>query len=202
MSGYNLLSLKDMIEQLGEDRVTSILSDFSCPLNPDVENFLTKRSARDFASQNIAPTQLVFASYKGEQRLIGYFTVTIKDFYIQKDCLSQTLRRRISRFCDKYSRDDKGYRIAAPLIAQLGKNYKDGLNKLITGDELLQIACDKVALAQRTVGGKIIYLECEDKPKLLEFYGSNGFVNFGKRSLDKDETGLTGNYLIQMLKYM
>lgn len=202
MSGYNLLSLKDMIEQLGEDRVTSILSDFSCPLNPDVENFLTKRSARDFACQNIAPTQLVFASYKGEQRLIGYFTVTIKDFYIQKDCLSQTLRKRISRFCDKYSRDDKGYRIAAPLIAQLGKNYKDGLNKLITGDELLKIACDKVALAQQTIGGKIIYLECEDKPKLLEFYASNGFNNFGKRSLDKDEIGLTGKYLIQMLKYM
>ncbi|MCU5941466.1 N-acetyltransferase, partial [Clostridioides difficile] len=52
-------------------------------------------------------------------------------------------------------------------------------------------------------GGKIVYLECEDKPKLIEFYKDNGFVDFGKRSLDKDETdSLDGGYLVQMLKYL
>ena len=56
---------------------------------------------------------------------------------------------------------------------------------------------------QEIVGGKIVYLECEDKPRLIDFYSENGFVNFGKRMLDRDETDtLSGEYLIQMLKYM
>ncbi|HBF3466448.1 TPA: N-acetyltransferase, partial [Clostridioides difficile] len=56
---------------------------------------------------------------------------------------------------------------------------------------------------QLDMGGKIVYLECEDKPKLIEFYKDNGFVDFGKRSLDKDETdSLDGDYLVQMLKYL
>ena len=56
---------------------------------------------------------------------------------------------------------------------------------------------------QAIVGGKIVYLECEDKEPLLDFYSQNGFVNFGKRTLDKDETNtLSGDYLIQMLRYM
>lgn len=56
---------------------------------------------------------------------------------------------------------------------------------------------------QVIVGGKMVYLECEDKPRLIEFYSRNGFVNFGKRYLDKDETDTqSGEYLIQMLKYM
>lgn len=34
--------------------------------------------------------------------------------------------------------------IVAPLIAQLGKNYANGYNKLITGDELLAMALEKL----------------------------------------------------------
>lgn len=74
---------------------------------------------------------------------------------------------------------------------------------LISGDELLKLACNKIKTIQSDIGGKITYLECEDKEKLKEFYGSNGFVNFGKRSLDPDEKDdLSGEYLIQMLKYL
>lgn len=39
-SGYIGVNLKEMIEQIGENRTKEILSDFSCPLNPDVEHFL------------------------------------------------------------------------------------------------------------------------------------------------------------------
>ena len=80
MSGYIGVNLKDMIEQIGEVETKAILSDFSCPLNPDVEKYL--------------------------------------------------------------------------------------------------------------------------KHTAIEFYSNNGFVNFGKRYLDRDETDLSGDYLIQMLKYM
>ena len=40
MTGYGLVNLKDMIQELGEGRTKEILSEFSCPLNKDVEFFL------------------------------------------------------------------------------------------------------------------------------------------------------------------
>lgn len=200
-TGYKQVALKEMLEQLEEDKVKGILFDFLCPLNKDVEKFIQYK-AIEFAKQSIAPTHLVFSSYQNKLRLIGYFTLTIKNFFVSRKSLSNTLRKRIAKF-GTYDEDRKGYMISAPLIAQLGKNYKDNINTIITGDELLKLACNKVSAIQKDVGGKIVYLECEDKPKLVEFYETNGFVNFGKRNLDRDEKDdLSGSYLIQMLKYL
>lgn len=38
----------------------------------------------------------------------------------------------------------KRYTISAPLIGQLGKNYANSYKDVITGDELLKFALDKV----------------------------------------------------------
>ena len=201
MIGFNIVMLKDMISELGESRVKSMLSSFSCPMNKDVEFFL-KHSAIESAKQNIAPTQLVYASYKDEPVLVGYFTITQKYICVEKNSVSSNTYKRLKKFGER----DLVYKqcnIIAPLIAQLGKNFSNEYNKLITGDELLAIACDKVREIQRLGGGKVVYLECEDKPKLVEFYSRNGFCDFGKRNLDRDERDkLSGEYLIQMLKYL
>lgn len=201
MKGYQLSLLKDMVEELGEQQTRDILSQFSCPLNRDVEHFL-HNSAIPFAQQSIASTHLVSASYKDKPVIVGYFTLANKNIIVSSKGISNTLKKRINKF-GVYDPDRKGYRIAAPLIAQLGKNYSDGYDKLITGDELLFLACKQIAQVQEVIGGKIVYLECEDNPRLINFYESNGFVNFGTRQLDPDEKEfLKGKYLIQMLKYL
>lgn len=201
MSGYIGINLKEMLEQVGEIETNKILSDFSCPPNPDVEYFLRNR-AIEFSKQSISSTYLVMASYRNEYVIVGYFTLANKFFNIKKECMSGSLRKRIAKFA-QYDPAIKKYTLSAPLIGQLGKNFSHGYNKLITGDELLKLALDKVKEMQLIVGGKIVYLECEDKERLLEFYSNNGFVNFGKRELDRDETDkISGDYLIQMLKYM
>ena len=84
----------------------------------------------------------------------------------------------------------------------MGKNYKDGNDTVIDGSELLQMAIDKVKKAQNIVGGKFVYIECENNRKLIEFYEINGFVSFGRRELDKDEDNINGRYLIQMIRYL
>ena len=95
------------------------------------------------------------------------------------------------------------YMISAPLIGQLGKNFANGYDNLIPGDVLLKLATDKVRAIQAVLGGKFVYLECEDKDALLNFYGDNGFVIFGKRDLDRDERDRqSGQYLVQLLKYL
>lgn len=202
MSGYIGFNLSDMMTQLGENEVKSILSDFSCPLNPDVEKFL-KYTAVEFSKQGISSTYIIMASYHKKYVLVGYFTLANKIFCIDRDSFpSRSWKRRIAKF-GQFDSTIKRYTLSAPLIGQLGKNYSHGFNKLITGDELLKLALDKVKEMQRIVGGKIVYLECEDKPELINFYSENGFVNFGKRQLDHDETGnFSGEYLIQMLRYM
>lgn len=202
MSGYVLINLKNMLDEIGESEVKNILSDFYCPLNPDVELFL-KQKAIEFSKQGISSTYLLMASYKSTYVLAGYFSLANKFMAIYKDSLpSKNWQRRISKFA-QFDRDIKRYTLSAPLIGQLSKNYYNSYSSLITGDELLKMALDKVQQMQTIVGGKIVYLECEDKPELLDFYSQNGFVSFGKRSLDRDETiSLDGEYLIQMLKYI
>lgn len=201
MTGYTLINLREMIEQLGEDKTKTILSKFNCPHNKDVDDFLKFKSI-EFSKQGIAITYLVFASYKKENVLVGYFTLSTKIIAIYKTSLSNTLRKRIAKFA-QYDVDFKRYSLPANLIGQLSKNFYNEYNGLITGDELLKLACDKVKAIQGEIGGRMVYLECEDESKLIEFYSSNGFVEFGKRKLDQDELGLMkGKYLVQMLKYL
>ena len=203
MSGYIGINLRDILtdETLGESAAKSILSSFSCPQNPDVEHFL-HHPAIEFSKQSISSTYLIMASYKEEYVLVGYFTLANKIFCIDKDSLpNKTWRKRMTKF-GQFDKTIQRYTISAPLIGQLGKNFTNGYNKLITGDELLKLALDKVSEMQAIVGGKIVYLECEQKEKLIDFYSQNGFVNFGLRALDRDETNLSGEALVQMLKYM
>lgn len=200
MTGYKVTNLNIMLEELGEEQTTALLSKFSCPLNGDVEGFLHKK-AIEFGRQGFSQTHLVLASYKGKWEIAGYFTLANKSIAISRRKLSKTLLKKINRFA-AFDQTTRTNYLSMPLIAQLGKNYAGGLDKLITGDALLRLACDKVKQVQLDLGGKFVYLECEDKPKLIDFYGSNGFCEFDRRTLDKDETGIDGEYLVQMLKYI
>lgn len=204
MQGYAKINLRDMPKAMDEERLNCTLAEFSCPYNKDVEDFLHVK-AREFSKQQLATTYLIFASYRGEQVLVGYFTLSIKYFHIdlkRPGRVSSKLRRRIGKFA-KYDDDLKKSVVSALLIAQLGKNYSSGHDQLITGDELLKIACDTVMAVQRMASGKIVYLECEDTPSLIKFYERNGFTSFGIRELDGDETSkFKGKHLVQMLKYL
>ena len=204
MSGYIGINLRDILndDSLGESVAKNVLSSFSCPLNPDVEYFL-RHTAIEFSKQSISSTYLVMASSKDQYVLCGYFALANKVFCIEKDSFpNRNWKHRMAKF-GQFDKTVQRYTISAPLIGQLGKNYANGYDKLITGDELLKLALDKVREMQYIVGGKIVYLECEQKEKLIDFYQSNGFVNFGMRALDRDETDkLSGESLVQMLRYM
>lgn len=200
MTGYKLINLKLMVDTVGEDTAKAVLSTFSCPLNRDVEGFL-RIKAIDFAKQGFSQTHLVMASYREEPVLVGYFTLANKYITVSSKKLGNTQKKRLAKF-SIFDNNLRAYCLSAPLIAQLGKNYANGYDKLISGDELLYLACRKVSTIQMDLGGKFAYLECEDKPCLVEFYKRNGFCAFDRRRLDKDETGLDGDYLVQMLKYI
>lgn len=199
---YNIIRIADMYEALGEEKLKKILNDFQCELNKDVEYFI-KEKAIEFYKMDVSQTFIVTSSYKEKEVIVGYFALTNKATKIKKGSLKSNWRKRLSRFANQNESDEKYFSISLPLIGQLGKNYYNGYDKLISGDLLLKLACDKVREAQKILGGKLVFLECEDKPKLQEFYESNGFVCFGKRNLEKDERDKnSGEYLLQMLCYL
>lgn len=212
MKSYRRIGLKQLIklteqspEIMSHQKLEDIILRFSCPFKNDVENFLHEK-AIEFERQGIAATHLIFTSYQEELVLVGYFTLASKYIHIEiknnRYKLGNHLKQRIKRF-GTYEPDLKKQIIPMPLIGQLGKNYASNYDKLITGDELLQLACDTVRESQALVGGKTVYLECEDTPKLVQFYESNGFKLFGKRDIEpKEGRFFTGEYLLQLLKYL
>lgn len=201
MTEYSQIKLIDLLEKKGEPFVKEMLSSFSCPLNQDIEDYLHKKAVI-MAQKNISPTYLVFTTQLGKPVLIGYYTIALKTLTIRCGKITRRQRDKIKRF-GSYDENQNAYQIPAYLIAQLGKNFSNGYDKLITGDELLKMACDRVKESQNLVGGKVVYLECEDKPRLITFYENNGFTEFDKREIEEKEKRLfKSDYLIQMLKLL
>lgn len=200
---YQIIPLNNMISELEEGRVKEILSSFSCPMNGDIERFCRHTSIA-MERQGVSRTYLVYTQYKGGNVLVGYFTLASKTMVIPANSkvLSNNMKRRINKFA-VHSKEMNQYLISAPLIGQLSKNFSNDYNRLISGSELLSMACDKVREVHGLIGGKLVYLECENKPQLIEFYTKNGFVPFADRSLDRDEKeDYSGDRFIQMLRYL
>ena len=192
MSEFKQFNLSSVLKQLGEERTKEILSSFVCPINKDVETFC-RTKAIEFSKRGFAQTYLVYWQEADEKEFIGYYTIAMKHFSVCKKQLSNKLFSRVKQH-GTYNIATGEYIISAPLIAQLGKNFDRGNDTLISGSEILQMAIDRIRGIQREIGGKFLYLECEEKEKLIEFYEANHFVSFGKRELDRDETDLEGNY--------
>lgn len=62
-----------------------------------------------------------------------------------------------------------------------------------SGLELMDFAIDILKKAQHLIGGGVLYVECENKEKLLNFYQNdeNRFCRFGKRFSIKDNIEYT-----------
>ncbi len=73
MSELIQMNLSDMISQLGEDKVKTILSSFVCEQNIDVQDFI-RYKAIEFAKQGWAGTTIVYwRSDDGrEKQFVGY----------------------------------------------------------------------------------------------------------------------------------
>ncbi len=194
MAGYRILTIDKLLESIGEDGLEAILSDYICPMNDDIEDYL-RHKAITFSKQGLAKTHLVFADFRGSPVLIGFFALANKTIFIpDKSKLSKTTKRRIAKFATHIAETKMSY-VTAPLIAQLGKNYSNDYNTLITGDELLKMAIDCILETQFAIGGKTAYLECQDHPGLIRFYENNGFREFDRR------TDNNGVILVQMIRY-
>ena len=170
---YTVFNIREYLKSenhgLGESELQSILSEFSCPRNADVERFIKEQSI-EFAKKHQSVTYLVFSTEDAE--LLGYFAITIKPITVNSEPFSNTTRRKLARVSE-LNEQNHTYNLAAYLIAQLGKNYQNGANERITGEELLELAIQQVQQMQYLAGGMVVFLEANNEEKLLEFYHNN-----------------------------
>ena len=199
MINYMQTNILDMLDYVGEDNCQKILSSFVCPLNPDVEDFIHTKAIQ-FAKQKIAISYLVFAEYDNQNFFVGYYTLANKFVCVNSSSLSKTLQKKIGKF-SQYDPASDRFMVSMPLIAQLGKNFNPALPEKMTGDDLLEMALQRVLEIEHLIGGKTVYIECNNQPKLFDFYSATGFFPFDERIRQTDDPNDTDNVLIQMLKY-
>lgn len=190
---YFQILLSDIINEFGEDKAQKVLSSFSCPINPDIQDFLINKSI-DFAKKGLAATTLVYIN----RSLVGYYAIANKIILIDDNTeLSRRMISKIQKF-STYNIDLNKFYISAPLLAQFSKNFNDKIEEHITGDELMGLALNRIDNAQKHIGGKVSYLECENNQNLISFYESHGFVKFNTKVPQNQHSEIP---LTQMLRY-
>ena len=193
MSLCRAVNILDLIDLMGEEKLRKVLSEFSCPKNLEIENFV-RNNAVDFAKKKISITHIAMDE---NSKPVAFFTLTHKAVKIQDDVLSSTQRRKLRRYA-QLDEATNSYMTSAFLVAQLGKNYVTGENMDFNGNDIMDDAMDILTAVQHDVGGGVAYLECEDKPQLLKFYqnDNNGFRVFGERYSGQERIKY-----IQLLKF-
>lgn len=192
MNNYAVLNILDFMDVTGEDSLRAALSEFSCPKNPEIEEFMQK-NAIEFAKRKISITYLLIDT---EGRILGIFALAHKAVRVMGRDLSGTVKKKIQRYAQMDEKTGE-MTMSAFLIGQFGKNYQYPESLPVSGNQLMDAAFSILEHVQHEIGGGVVYLECEEKPKLLEFYQSekNRFRIFGERYSEGD-----GIKYIQLLK--
>ena len=200
VSKYTVFNIREYLngnnEELGEDDLRQVLSEFSCEKNPDVERFAKEQSI-EFAKKQQSVTYLVFSTEDAE--LVVYFAITIKPITVNAESFSNTIKKKLARVSE-LNEQNHTYNMAAYLIAQLGKNYNNGANDRITGEELLGLAIKQLQQLQYLAGGMVVFLETLNEEKLLSFYQGKGFQQFDSRL--SESASHEPHELIQLLKIL
>ncbi|OIJ14281.1 hypothetical protein BKP37_08890 [Anaerobacillus alkalilacustris] len=174
-----------------ELKAQDLISIFVCKKDPDIENFL-KEKAIIFEKLGKSRTYLIFDEDSDDElRILAYFTLALQVLKIPEDLLS----RRKTKVFDGFSAKIGGEKITefpAILIGQFGKN--ELFLGSLTGNEMMQYCLYTLMEGQARLGGRIVMLECQDIPYLIDFYSQFGFFKIEK---DYEE-----GELLQMIKIL
>ena len=176
-------NILDIMVYEGEEELELILSEFISQKNDEIQTFL-KDKAIEFAKKKLSITYLVTDSENG--KLLGYFTLAHKVLEVPALGLSSTVRRKMSRYSTLDNRNES-YMISAFLLAQFGKNFNEEKERRVSGAELMDCVDEVLKRIQHQIGGAVVYLDCEDKEKLIEFYENTaGYKQISERISERD----------------
>jgi hypothetical protein len=161
---YKVAPLRKVMTMYPPERLTNIISSFSCERNKDVESFL-KEKAIVQEKKHISRTYLIFTNDRAAE-LVAYFTVAISSMDVAGLECSNELRKKMNinnNLAQSY------------LIGQIGK--RDGSQKGL-GRSAMLCAIELIKGTNLKAGCRVIRLDC--KPSLVRYYADNGFLVAGK----------------------
>ena len=187
---HKVIRLVDLLEtEEGENFYNLLASNFSSK-NKDVETFIKEKAVQSV--RLCTSSSYLVISNNNSLDLLGYFSLATKMLSLKKLSLSKTSEKIISRF-GYYDADSESYKVPAILIAQFGKNYNKE-SASIVGSDLMAITLRQVKNVLSFSSGKTVFLECEKKQKLLDFYQANGFSVLDNEVLSRDKKSLMQLY--------
>lgn len=165
-------ALSDLLENeyFNENLMEEILSHFSCKEDTDVENFL-KQNAITFEKQRLTRTFFLLDD-SNLKKINGYFSLSIKSVDISSTDLKNSKKQKLAK-----SKEVK--HLAGYLLAQLARD--DSSQKGI-GKTLIELAIERIRVAQKEVAGRFLYLDC--KNELRQYYEKMGF-NYMQQNPEK-----------------
>ena len=173
-----IYSLSDLLKNpKTQDLVKVLIDEFTCPQNPDVEQFL-KVKAIDFERTHNARTYLIANDF---MELQAYFSLSFKEVNIDNDKVSKSVIKKL----DGFNKNAKTIR--AFLIGQIGKNFNLA-NNPITLQEIFNEIDTVLLSVQRSIGGRAIILECQPIDKLLDLYEGHEFKRLAVVNDDEMQT--------------
>lgn len=175
----------------GEAFVQVVSQNFVSP-NSDVESFLRNKSIQA-TKLSTASSYLVYS--KKSFPLIdiaGYFTLATKMLNLNRAIMSKSTEKIINRF-GYYDEVSDLYHVPAILLAQFGRNFNEKCNS-ISGKDLMSLALNQIKYILSLSSGKTVFLECEKKQKLIDFYKENGFLLLDNEVLSKDKKNMVQLY--------
>ena len=192
MAAYNVLNLGTLLQNYEENVVIQKMQEYDCPLNDEINTFFHNKAIGSVQRHQTA----TFLIVDEQNQIHGFYSLTHKSLEVSAENLSRTYAKKIALHSD-FDESRNSYYISAFLIAQFGKNMRIARESAISGDEMMEIVLAHLRRIRNEIAGNLVYLECEDKDKLISFYQRNGFVKFGERFSEIEHT----NY-IQLLRFL
>ena len=133
-----------------------------------VEEFL-KTKTFEFDKRNVARTYLVYdvEEYMADNFVVlAYFTLAPKPIVF-----GETISKRLIKEIDGFSKT--AVSVGAIIIGQLGKDSR--FTSKITGTDIIASIMKLANQVSEIIGGRVVFLECQNSDRLIEFYLRNGF---------------------------
>ena len=118
-------------------------------------------------------------NFEETEEWLGLITLTLKVFDISGIDV-QTKKELLMRGKSVKSIEQ----IPGILIAQLGKNTL--FENPIKGGDLLKLALEMIVTAQSFIGGKMVFLDSVNNPKIIKLYKFFGFFEYDSLIQDKN----------------
>ena len=151
----------------GESVFATSAAKFACR-DRGVEDFL-KTKAIEFDRRNVARTYLVYdvEEYKADYFVVlAYFTLAPKPIVF-----GESMSKRLIKDIDGFSKN--AVSVGAIIIGQLGKDSR--FASKITGTDIISSIMKLAIQVSEIIGGRVVFLECQNSDSLIEFYTRNGF---------------------------